>query len=190
MTLELWSTIASVGTFVVISATAIAAVIQLYHLRSSNQIAILNDFRIATEDPEFRAAMEFIYALPSKICDPKFRASIESDPLPAEVYPLHRVGRLYELFGFYVNRGILDADMVCDLWAPVVEGAWDSMADTIVVMRRKRGPELLENFEYLALLSKRYLAHETSVYPKNAPRIAPPDKWSAEDAADPVTPTR
>ncbi|MBV8282486.1 MAG: hypothetical protein JO347_10555, partial [Candidatus Eremiobacteraeota bacterium] len=50
MSLELWSTIAAVGTFVVITATAIAAVIQLRHMRSSNQITILNDFRIATED--------------------------------------------------------------------------------------------------------------------------------------------
>ncbi len=181
MSLELWSTIASVGTFVVITATAIAAVIQLYHLRSSNQIAILNDFRIATEDPEFRAAMEFIYALPSKVGDREFRALLESDALPEEFYPIHRVGRLYELFGFYVNRGILDADMVCDLWAPVIQGVWDNMADTIVVMRRSRGPELLENFEYLALLSVRYLKRNQSVYPKNLPRIAPPDRWLAID---------
>jgi hypothetical protein len=190
VTLELWSTIASVGTFFVISATAIAAVIQLRHMRASNQIAILNDFRVATEDPEFRTAMQFVSTLPSKVVDRDFRALLESNPLPVEVYAMNRVGRLYELFGFYVNRGILDADMVCDLWAPVVRGAWDDMADAIVVMRRARGPELLENFEYLALLSGRYLERSESVYPKNLPRIAPADKWAAQDAANPPTPTR
>ncbi|MBV8222011.1 MAG: hypothetical protein JO293_01505 [Candidatus Eremiobacteraeota bacterium] len=190
MSLELWSTIAAVGTFVVITATAIAAVIQLRHMRSSNQITILNDFRIATEDPEFRAAMQFIFTLPHKLDDAGFRAMLESDPVPVELYPINRVGRLYELFGFYVNRGILDADMVCDLWAPVVLGAWERMADAIVVMRRTRGPELLENFEYLALLSVRYLERSQSVYPKNLPRIAPADRWAAQDAAKPPIPTR
>ncbi len=36
MSLELWSTISSIGTFVVIAATAIATVIQLRHLRASS----------------------------------------------------------------------------------------------------------------------------------------------------------
>ena len=39
MSLELWATIASVGTFVVIAATAIAAFVQLRHVRRSNQEA-------------------------------------------------------------------------------------------------------------------------------------------------------
>jgi len=39
MSLETWSTAASIGTFVVIAATAVAALAQLRHMRSSNQIA-------------------------------------------------------------------------------------------------------------------------------------------------------
>ncbi|HME82247.1 MAG TPA: hypothetical protein VKF82_09240 [Candidatus Eremiobacteraceae bacterium] len=190
MSLELWSTVASVGTFVVIAATAIAAVVQLYHLRTSNQIAILNDFRKATEDQEFRGAVEFIHMLPRKLDDRTFRAALMGSPLPSELYPLTLVGRMYETLGAYVNRQMLDADLVCDLWAPVVLADWTAMAGTIVVMRRTRGPELFENFEYLALLSKRYLDRNVSVYPKGQPRIAPADAWAAEDAAKPLTPTQ
>jgi hypothetical protein len=190
VSLELWSTIASVGTFVVITATAIAAVIQLYHLRTSNQITILNDFRRAIEEPEFRSALEFLRVLPETMGDRAFRAALASNPLPESVYPLLRVGRLYESLGTYVNRGMLDADLVCDLWAPVVMSTWALMADAIVVMRRTRGPEMLENFEYLANICQRYWTRNPSVYPRGLPRIAPADKWAAEDTSSPSTPTR
>jgi hypothetical protein len=39
MSLELLNTFATLGTFVVIAGTAIAAIVQLRHARSSNQIA-------------------------------------------------------------------------------------------------------------------------------------------------------
>ena len=45
MSLELANTLATLGTFVVIAATAIAAILQLRHARTSNQIAALNELR-------------------------------------------------------------------------------------------------------------------------------------------------
>jgi hypothetical protein len=53
MSLELLNTFATFGTFVVITATAVAALVQLRHARSSNQIAALNELRKAQETPEF-----------------------------------------------------------------------------------------------------------------------------------------
>jgi hypothetical protein len=45
MSLQLVNTLATFGTFVVIAATAIAAIVQLRHARSSNHIAALNELR-------------------------------------------------------------------------------------------------------------------------------------------------
>jgi hypothetical protein len=181
VSLELWTTIASVGTFVVITATAIAAVVQLIHIRSSNQIAILTDFRKETEDPEFRAAVDFIESINAKLEDPAFRALFARDPLPASLWGYLRVARLYENLGGFVKRGMLDADLVCDLWGPVVLMAWERTARATVVARRARGQAMLENFEYLALVAQRYLASHVTAYPKNAPHIAPEDPWAEED---------
>jgi hypothetical protein len=181
VSLELWTTVASVGTFVVITATAIAAIIQLVHIKSSNQIAILTDFRESTENPDFIAAMEFVRELDTKLEDPAFRALLDENPLPASFSPLTRIGRLYESLGCFVKRGMLDADLVCDLWAPVVLGAWGRLAGAIVVLRRTRGSSLLENFEYLVMLSQRYVERHPSDYPKGMPRIALPDRWAKED---------
>lgn len=95
MSLELWTTIASVGTFLVITATAVAAVIQLYHIRSSNQIAILTEFREAIEKPEFSAALDFVRGLDDKLKDPAFRTQLEIVPLHAELLPIVRAVGLF-----------------------------------------------------------------------------------------------
>ena len=53
MSLELLNTLASIGTFVVIGATAIAAVVQLRHMRANNQLEGLLDVLARVEDESF-----------------------------------------------------------------------------------------------------------------------------------------
>ena len=60
MSLELVNTFVTLGTFVVIAATAIAAIVQLRHARSSNHIVALNELRETTETPDFQAALYFV----------------------------------------------------------------------------------------------------------------------------------
>jgi|GEM_PF-5337717 hypothetical protein len=57
---ELWSTIASVGTFLVIAATAVVAIIQLRHTRSGNQIAAAMTIHSFVESQEFQEGRRFI----------------------------------------------------------------------------------------------------------------------------------
>jgi len=59
MSLELFNILARLGTFIVIAATAIAAIVQLRHMRSSNQIAAINELRETIETPEFQVAQQF-----------------------------------------------------------------------------------------------------------------------------------
>jgi hypothetical protein len=77
MSLELANTLATLGTFVVIAATAIAALLQLRHARSSNQIAALNELRETTETPAFLEASHFVQGgLSAKLQDPAFRYQV------------------------------------------------------------------------------------------------------------------
>lgn len=181
MSLELWTTIASGGTFVVITATAIAAVIQLKHIRSSNQIAILNEFREVTYNAGFTDSMQFVRTLDEKLKDPAFRAQLEIVPLANPMVPIVVTLGLFENLGCYVRRGMLDADLICELYAPVVHSAWQSMAQAIVIMRRSRGDRAFAHFEYLAYLSKQWIDANKPVYPQGVPRLAPPDRWLPQD---------
>src|SRR5579872_1117850 len=79
MSLELWSAVASVGTFLVIGATAIAAIVQLRHLRSANQVAAWQMFAQTYEGPELRDAFHFVRTeLAQRLEDPEFRRELRA----------------------------------------------------------------------------------------------------------------
>jgi len=62
MSLELWNTLATFGTFLVIAATATAAIYQLRHKRGGNQIAVLGELRASQGTPEYVRALHFVYS--------------------------------------------------------------------------------------------------------------------------------
>src|SRR5271170_2341992 len=74
VTLEMWNSVWTFGTFFVIAATAIAAIVQLRHMRGGNQIAALTELRSSQETPRYVRALHFVYGeLPKKLQDPAFR---------------------------------------------------------------------------------------------------------------------
>jgi len=74
MTLELWNTFATFGTFVVIAATAIAALVQLQHLRAGNQINAMLSIGTQYDDKTLREARTLIsHKVASALEDPLFR---------------------------------------------------------------------------------------------------------------------
>ncbi len=181
MSLELWSAIASTATFVVLAATAIVAVIQLHHIRGSNQVTALNEFREALESPQYRAAVLLALDLARRVDDPAVRRDLEANPLPEWLQPLAYLLRLFETFGTYVKHGILSERIVFDLWQSVFKDNWERLGPAIVVMRRSDGPAFMENFEMLACLAQRWAGRSPSRYPRHLPRIAPEDRWLRED---------
>ena len=60
MTPEWLTAIATAGTFIVIAASAVAAIFQLRHMRGSNQITALTECRETMESREFQDARQFI----------------------------------------------------------------------------------------------------------------------------------
>ena len=182
MSPEFWTAFASVGTLVVIAATAVAAIIQLHHLRGSNQIIALNEFREAFESPELLSARNAAFELTERMEDPAFRRSLERVQTPDWFQRIQYAARLLETLGGYVKHGIVSEEIVCDLWSAPIVTLWTNIGPAIVVMRRTRGPATYENFEMLACLAQRFMSHHPSAYPKDLPRIAPPDKWEQEDA--------
>lgn len=181
MSVELWSAIASSATFIVLAVTAIVAVIQLQHIRGSNQVSALDHFREALDSPQYRAGVLLGVDLARRIDDPNVRKELEADVLPDWLQPMIYLFRIFETLGTYVKHGIVSERVVFDLWSAVFIDNWDRLAPAIVVMRRSSGPAFMENFELLACLAKR-ARHQTR-YPKHLPRIAPEDRWLAQDRA-------
>jgi hypothetical protein len=188
MSLELVNTLATFGTFVVIAATAIAAVVQLRHARSSNQIAALNELRETQEAPDFLAARHFVEGeLSRKLQEPAFRHQIavpaarsdETRPLIAKILV---IGNFYEGMGILAKTGLVDKELVLQNWCDNLIVAWQNLVPIAAILRRRVGDALWENFEYLTVLSQDWMtAHPKGTYPAGVRRIEVKDEWLEAD---------
>lgn len=186
--LQLFNTIATLGTFVVIAATAIAAVIQLRHMRSSNQIAALNELRETMDNAEFALSQHFVLTgLAHKLEDPAFRYQLanrsartgENQRLITSVVS---VGNLYENMGVLVKSGLVDKSRALDLWWNVTAMAWEALEPCVAIFRRKQGDTIYENFEYLTVLARGWVAaHPRGAFPYGLRRVDIQDRWLAAD---------
>ena len=181
-----WVTaIGTLGTFLVITASAVAALVQLRHIRGSNQIAALTEFRETMESERFQTAQAFVsFELPKRLKDPAEAAEATTLPFRGEYQAISAVANMFEALGGLVKSGVIDRGVACDVVAFIVVRNWDAMVPVITYMRRKVvNRALWENFEYLALLSKRFIAsHPNGAYPLGEPRL--PDDDSLIDLLD------
>lgn len=173
MTPEWVTAIGTIGTFAVIAASAIAALMQLRHMRGSNQIIALTECRETLESPEFREAQLFVsFELPKRLTDPKEARKIAQVPFVEEYQAIGTVANFFESLGLFVKRGIIDRDIACDAWAYVVLRNWEALAPVTTFVRTQTSPQLWENFEYLAAISKRStIEHASGNYPRGLERM-------------------
>ena len=179
VTAEWVGAIASLATFAVIGATAVVALIQLRHMRNSNQIAVFTEIRHNMEAPEFQEALHFIrYEVPQKFEDPAFRVRVlNRDSTEGRV--VHRIGSYLDAaVAPLVKHRMVDRDLACDLFYYPVVMCWDALAPFIASCRAEVGYRMWEDFEYLAMLCKgfrRRFPHGT--YPRGAAALPLPDPW-------------
>ncbi len=191
MTPEWIAAIASLLTFFVIGASAIAALVQLRHLKSSNELIALNDFRQALESERFQTAINEIQErLPALVADPRFRKRLAAADnlreLP-ELEPVIIVANLFETLGGFVMHGMIDRNLVCQLWGRVIRPVWRMLAPLLANIRiAMESPTTWESFEYLAVLAQDFnTAHPLGSYPLNMRRAAPETIWPELRSAAP-----
>jgi len=183
--MEFWATVASIGTFLVIGATAIAAMVQLRHMRAGNQIAAVMKLDSILTSAEFRQARRFVQdELPQRLRDPAYRADLTRVPVGEGAKSLLILGNCYEEMGVFVKRGIIDRAMACDLWSAQAAGDWREMAPAIAIIRRVQGSSCWENWEYLVSLAQDWLKRfPQGTLPKNYRRQVLEDVYLREDTA-------
>lgn len=172
MSLEVLSTVASIGTFIVIGATAIAALVQLRHMRSSNQIAALNEVRETLESEQFVQARRYaLEVVPKLVRDPAGRAQLGAPPpMSEELESIRMLCNFFEGVGAFVRYGIIDRELACDIWSFVVTDTWENLEPAIAI-RRQKFPEVWENFEYLAVLCEEWQRkHPSGAFPRGQRR--------------------
>ena len=195
VSLESLSTVATVFTAVVIGATAVAALIQLRHLRTGNDIAAMLSIGEHFSSSEFKHAEEMVvHKLSPAMSDSAFREYVLAfvrDPAPREVehgyVELRRsavlIGNVYEELGILVKAGIVDKKLFLDRYCTVIIRSWNRLLDFTAFIRDVQNDRgIWENFEYITVLAEDWLrAHQTS-YPHGVRHLDVRNRWPFESS--------
>ena len=138
MSLELFNSLATFGTFVVIAATAIAALVQLRHARGANLIESLSEVRRTFSSSDYQAALHFVITgLADKWKDPAFRyqRNTRSARTPENqilISKINEVANTFENVGLMVKRKLIDRIMALDLYSGNAIRAWQALTPITV----------------------------------------------------------
>ena len=165
----------SLATLFVISLTAYAAVRQMSHLRSGNQVAALLPLTEKYQTPEIQESLNYVIGkLNSDLRDPAVRAGVVARPSAGPASQAKAVFNFYESVGALVCARALDLQLVLRYFTLPSE-MWELGADFIALTRSNRGDEVFENFEALVAMQLAYEKRQgTSLYPRGLPRVALP----------------
>jgi hypothetical protein len=193
VSLEVLNTTGTLLTAAIIGATAIAALVQLRHMRAGNQITAMLSIGEHIGKDEFKHAEHLVvHKLAPAMADPVFREYVVAfirDPSPAEVGPEYvvlrraaiHIGNTYEELGILVKAGIVDRTLFLDRYCSVIDRSWNRLADFTALIRRASGDlGIWENFEYVTVLSQDWLKNFPSSYPKGVRRLELRTRWEPD----------
>jgi hypothetical protein len=197
MSLDFINSIAPVLTVVIVAATALAALVQLKHLRAGNQITAMLAIGEELSSKTFSDAADLVRRdLGAAMEDPTYRAyevalslgrpAPEVDPAYIELRRATLVvGNGYEELGILVKRGIIDRDMFLDRYCWLILNSWKRLESVTALSRETMGNELAwENFEFLAVLSDDWLTrNKAGTYPRGMRRMALTNRWPLSSTA-------
>jgi hypothetical protein len=177
---EYLSAYAAIGTFLVIAITAIAAVIQLRHIRGANQLTGLLHLTEAWRGDAIQQANKFIHAeLPARLGDADYRAELMAQDPNRQTHPELLVADMLEQTGSYIKYGMIDGQQFLDIVAGYVTHMWDCLKGVVALRRiATNSSSLYENFEYLAVLAQDFYAkHQAGNYPRGVRRLMTEPEW-------------
>ncbi|MBV8246649.1 MAG: hypothetical protein JOZ38_12050 [Candidatus Eremiobacteraeota bacterium] len=163
----------SIATLVVVAVASFAAIVQLRHLRASNQLNALLEIMNQWNIPVVQSALAELRTLPHKLNDPDFAEILHSPgPVSRAAHPEFLALDLYEQIGTFTKHGLIDENILLDILSAQIRSAWDFAQGAIAAIRTVRGPSAFENFEYLAMRAQHWeRAHPNGTYPRGLPRV-------------------
>ena len=187
-TLALVNAAAQIATLVVFLATALAALVQIRHLRASNELEALLTISEQMREGALQDAFRYVQTdLQTKLALPAYRRDLAKlGYVDARAHPEMDACNWFNQVGTLVKNRLVDERTFLDMFSRLVIHYWDLLEPAIALLRRERGPAQYENFEYLALLAREWKAkHPQGAYPKGRARLTIADRWATQDAATP-----
>ena len=175
-----------VGTLLVFAGTAVAAIVQIRHLRASNELAALLQLGEELASDRMQAALRFVrFDLDEALARPAYREELfELGFVDATAHPEMDACNWFDRVGSLVKHRLIDERTFLDLFARLIIYYWEHCAPAIALLRRRRGAGQYENFEYLAAIARRWKAeHPAGAFPAGVARLEIDDRYREIDAA-------
>ena len=176
--LEAINTVATVATFVVLTAGAIAALVQLRHMRTGNQLKAFIDIYSRAQTPEMAQLFQTaLRDLPKLTQDPEYMRQWTIGSALSEGSPT-RLAFWFDEVGVALREGLVSEHLIFQVGtsAHTTVAVWRNMRP-IIDLVRQRAPSAFLHFEYTAVRARQWIErHPNGDYPRNAPR------WDELDA--------
>ena len=189
MSIEAWSAVAQIGTFVVIALTAIAALVQLQHLRSANQLTAWQTFFQMYEGAELADAFHFVREeLAERLKDPAFRAELRNGVVDRARHPEIKIANFFDQWGSYYRTGAIDREAFMIASASMIVSFWERLEPAVALLAASSGGvnTSFESFEYMAVQASEWLAsHPSGTYPAGVARMPLVERWADIDDPKP-----
>ncbi len=185
---DIVNTGAQVGTLVVVAGTAVAAIMQIRHLRATNELQALLTMTDQLRQPALQDAFRFVQLeLGPSLDDPAYRRELRSlGYVDARRHPEMDVCNWFNNAGTLVKNKLIEEGTFLDLFSRLVTYYWSRLEPVVALLRCERGPGQYENFEYLAMLAQAWqVKHPHGAYPAHARRLEIADRWAEVDRAAP-----
>jgi len=186
--LDIVNVIATVSTLLVLTATSVAAMIQLRHMRVSNQLGALMSLEHEFHTEDLQKSFRFVqFEFSQRMHDRAYRAELERIGfIDSRVHPEMDVLNWFNEMGTLLKNGLVDETTFMELFGRLAVQYWEILSSAIAIVRRRRGDAQFHNFEYLAIRARKWLSdHPHGEFPKGAPRIPILDEWREEDGKEP-----
>ncbi len=175
---------ATVATACVIGASAVAALVQLRHMRAGNQLEALLAIQRDFQRQDLQAAIRYVQEpLAKKLEDFEYRKELEKTGfVDATVHPELVVCNWFNEIGTLVKHRLVAEEPFMDLFARLIVHCWAHVASAVAIMRRTRGDFQYHDFEFLAAHAARWVdAHPHGNMPRAFQRESLPDRWRETD---------
>jgi hypothetical protein len=184
MTPEALTAYATLGTMLVFLGSVIAALVQLRHMRASNELEAILSLEKDFRSHEVQTALHYVQErLAQKLEDPQYRHELAAIGfINTERHPELIACNWFTQIGTVLKHGLITEATFMDLFARLIRYYWKALAPVVAIMRRTRGPGQYDEFEYLALRAIAWLERNPEgVFPRGMLRTPLPDPWKEAD---------
>lgn len=167
-------------TLVVLLAAAVAAIIQLRHIRASSESATFSTAFALWYSADVQRGIRFIqHEFTAKMEDPTFRQQLDTaGAVDHDDHPELNVLDFFDNVGIYVVLGDLREALILHPAGQLIVNVWETLSPAIAIMRRKRGKQLYISFEYLVARARKWMERYPDGYtPRGFVRLPNPDIW-------------